>query len=77
MDYVTLDELKNSQELVGVNFADFDAMKAIPAASRAVENMTGQPTFGTQVATRYYTPRERHIVNIDSLVAVTEVRTDW
>jgi hypothetical protein len=69
-DYVTLSELKNSQELMGVSFADYDAMKAIPAASRAVENITGR-FFGTSYGTRYYTPLEANYLNITDLLAGT------
>ncbi len=76
MDYVTVDEVKNSQELMGVNFADYDVIKAIPAASRAVENYTGRPTFGTTVGTRYYTPQEARYLTIDDLVTVGSVTTD-
>ncbi len=76
MDYVTLEEIKNSQELVGVSFADYDAMKALGAASRAVENITGRPTFGTSVGTRYYTPTRERWVSIDDLLTVSSVATD-
>ncbi len=67
-DYVSLQELKNSQELMGVSFADYDAMKAIPAASRMVENLTGR-TFGTSYGTRYYSPYEPGYLCIDDLIS--------
>lgn len=76
MDYVTLSELKNSQELMGVNFADYDAMKAIPAASRAVENITDRPTFGSAVGTRYYSPYDGGYLAIDDYIGGGTVYTD-
>ncbi len=75
-DYVTLEELKNSQELTGVSFADYDIMRAIPAASRAVENITGRPTFGTSAGTRYYTPQEYGYLPIDDYVGGGTVSSD-
>ncbi len=69
-DYVTLSELKNSQELMGVSFADYDAMKAIPAASRAVENITGR-FFGTAMGTRYYSAYQPGYLDIDDLISGT------
>lgn len=74
-DYVTLSELKNSQELMGVNFADYDAMKAIPAASRAVDNITGR-MFDQSVGTRYYTPYEGGYLCIDDYLGGGTLATD-
>ena len=33
MSYITLTELKNTAELIGFNFADYDGQNAIDAAS--------------------------------------------
>jgi hypothetical protein len=74
-DYVSLTELKNSQELMGVSFADYDAMKAIPAASRAVENITGR-VFTTSVGTRYYSPSNASSLNIDDYLGGGTVASD-
>lgn len=74
-DYVTLTELKNSQELMGVSFADYDAMKAIPAASRAVENITDR-VFTQSVGTRYFTPYDGGYLEIDDYLGGGTLASD-
>lgn len=74
--YITLSELKNSQELVGFAFADYDAQMAIQSASNGVSQYCGRD-FGVAsgTTTRYYTPQEPGYVNIDDLVTTTSAAT--
>lgn len=74
-EYLTLMELKNSSELVGSAFADYDIQKAIAAASRGIDEYTGR-FFFTSVGTRYYTALDPYYVDIDDLVTGGVVSTD-
>ncbi len=78
-DYITLAELKNTAELVGFSFADYDAQMAISAASQGIDQYTGR-RFSLDADTtsvRYYTPRELRYVNVDDIVSVATVSVDY
>lgn len=74
-EYLTVMELKNSAELVGTAFADYDIQKAISAASRGIDEYTGR-FFFTSVGTRYYTAAEACHLDIDDLSTAGVVTTD-
>jgi hypothetical protein len=78
-NYITVTEFKNTAELAGVSFADYDATMAIGAASRGVDQYTGR-RFDSDVTgstiVRYYTPAEPGYLYIDDLVSVATVATD-
>lgn len=76
MSYITLQELKNNAELVGVSFADYDAEIHIAAACAGIDEYTGR-TFTSSVGTRYYTPVDRWHLDIDDAINVTSVMTDY
>lgn len=77
-DYLTLDEIKNARSMQGQGYADAEYQRAITTASRAVDLITGRRFYldadDTQV--RYYTPTVRGSLEIDDVVAMTEVATD-
>jgi len=77
MDYVTLDELKASQELHGTTYADHDLTLAISAASRAIDERCGR-RFGrdSSASARVYTPLSGNLVLIDDAISITMVETD-
>ncbi len=71
-DYLTLQEVKNAQELIGFSFADYDAQMAISAASNGIEQYCGRRfDLSSGTATRYYSPLEPGELNIDDLVCTT------
>ena len=71
-DYLTLTEVKNAQELIGVSFADYDAQMAISAASAGIEQYCGRGVdLSASTANRYYSPLEPCELNIDHLVCTT------
>ena len=77
--YITITELKNTAELAGVSFADYDATMAISAASRGIDEYTGR-RFDSDVTgatiTRYYSPQEPQYLSIDDLVTAATVASD-
>lgn len=74
-EYLTVMEAKNSAELVGTAFADYDIQRAIAAASRGIDEYTGR-FFFTSVGTRYYTAYEPGYVDIDDLTTAGVLTTD-
>lgn len=78
--YVDTDELKATLDLTGTTYADADVTRAIEAASRAVETLTGRLRFylpaDSNDETRYYTAERALMLSIDDAVAVTSVKTD-
>jgi len=78
--YISLTELKNTAELVGTNFADYDLQAAINAASDAINEFCGRrfdsdPTGAT--VSRRYTARRAQSIDIDDLISATTVAVDW
>jgi hypothetical protein len=76
-NYITLTELKNTSELIGYSFADWDATKAIAATEAGINELCGRsftPASGT--TTRYYTPTEMGVVLLDDVISVATVATD-
>lgn len=74
-EYITLSELKNTSELMGVSFADYDAMLAISAASRGIDEYTGRQFFSS-TGTRYFTPTEPGFLEIEDLISGTVMSDD-
>lgn len=74
-EYLTLTELKNSSELIGTSFADYDIQRGIAAASRGIDEYTGR-FFFQSVGTRYYTAVEPGYIDIDDLISGGVVATD-
>lgn len=76
-EYVTLEELKNSSELFGLSFVDYDATRAIAAASRGIDEYCGRRFFsdGTETV-RYYSPVEWGYVQIDDMISCSSISTD-
>lgn len=78
-EYVTLEELKASSELTGFSFADYDARKALEAASRGIDEYCGRRFWADTDTTsvRYYTPLDSGCAAIDDLVTVGTVEIDY
>ena len=77
--YVTLEQLKATSELSGMNFADGDARAACSAASRAIDNACDRRFYPDVDANqiRYYEPISSRMVALDDLVTLTTFATDW
>lgn len=76
--YVELEEFKSTNTLSGTTFTDIDARRALVAASRAVDYITGQ-RFYLDIAdeARYYTATASRTIRIDPLVSLTSLQTAW
>lgn len=78
--YVEDAALKATLDLTGTTYADDDVTRAIEAASRAVETLTGRLRFylpdDSNDETRYYTAERALVLPIDDAVTVTSVKTD-
>lgn len=77
-EYATSADLKATLELGGETFADPDIDLAIPAASRAVDQVCGRRFYKDTDATsvRYYSPTGGERLWIDDIVTVTTVQAD-
>jgi hypothetical protein len=79
-DYISLLEFKNTAELIGFPFAEYDAQQAISAASAGINEYCGRSftanTTGA-TATRYYTPLDGTHVLIDDLISCSTLATDY
>lgn len=78
-DYCTIAELKATLSLTGETYADPDLSLAITAASRTIEQMTDRRFYLDADANqiRYYTPTGAYRVDVDDLVQITALATDW
>jgi hypothetical protein len=78
-DYITLSEFKDTME-IGSTYADPDVQRAITAASRAVDSVTGRQFYpGNPGEIRYYTAiaeLDGQAVYTDDILSVTAVKTD-
>ena len=79
-DYLDREELKDSETLRGLTFADFDVDRAITAASRAIDGAVGSLRQFYLDANannvRYYTPEAFQQLEIDDLSVLTSVKID-
>lgn len=76
-NYVQLTELKNTSELIGFSFADYDAQQAINAAEQGIEEYCDRVFYPSGATVdRYYTPTELGYVLIDDLITASTVATD-
>lgn len=77
-EYVDADEFKATLELSNETFADDDIDRAISAASRAIDNITGRRFWRDPDATqvRYYTPTNAARIWIDDLETLTALAID-
>lgn len=77
--YVELEEFKSTAELTGMSFADRDAQRVLVAASRAVDSITGTRFYPDADANqvRYYTADGRGIIEIDDLLTLTSLSSDY
>jgi hypothetical protein len=77
-DYVSLQELKNTAELVGFAFADYDAQMAINAAQRGIDEYTGRVFYsssGTQQM--FYEWTGDRCIETDDIVSLGTVEVDF
>lgn len=78
--YVLEADLKATLDLTGTTYADDDVTRAIEAASRAVETLTGRLRFYlpdlSNDETRYYTPTRPLVLEIDDAASITSVASD-
>jgi len=76
-NYVQLTELKNTSELIGFSFADYDAQQAINAAEAGIEEYCDRTFYSSGTAvSRYYSATELGYVLIDDLISAATVATD-
>ena len=78
-EYVTSAELKATLSLTGQTFADADITSALTAASRAVDEIAHRRFWPDADANqvRYYTPNGCDTVEIDDLVTLTSLLSDY
>jgi len=76
--YVELEELKSTLELTQTTFGNLDIERALPAASRALDEACGRRFYLDADATsvRYYSPGLANRLWIDDLVDLTAVAVD-
>jgi hypothetical protein len=76
--YVTLAEAKETRELRGTNYADYDLEAALDAASRAIDRICGRRFWldADSAQVRYYTPRSPSQLYIDDLAVLTTLQVD-
>ena len=76
--YVELEDLKASLEMSGQTFADLDYKRALPAASRGLDEACGRRFYLDTDATsvRYYSPALNGVLWVDDLVDVTSIAVD-
>jgi hypothetical protein len=76
-DYITIEDLKGSLELTGTTNYDRDAERAIPAASRAIEEICKR-RFGRDASSvdRYYDAQSFSVCFIDDVAEDAEVAVD-
>lgn len=80
--YLTAEELKASLAITGTEVADEDIRRALPAASRAIDGLTGRFFYLTgddsngevRKYTRLRNPRR---LDVDDIVALANVDVDW
>jgi hypothetical protein len=77
MNYVTVEDFKQSTELTGTNFADRDIERAIAAASRSIDDICHRSfdQDATLVA-RYYTARIGTLCEIGDVMAPADDLTE-
>jgi hypothetical protein len=76
--YVEVEELKSTLVLEGQHYADEDIQNALTAASRAIDEATGQRFYPDADAAqiRYYTANGSEVLGIDPLITLTSIATD-
>jgi hypothetical protein len=79
LTYVELEEIKSSIELSGQSFADGDLQDALLAASRDVDGICHRRFYPDADAAqvRYYSPRHSGWQEIDDLITLTSVASDY
>lgn len=83
--YISDDELKKTLTLANTTFIDEDITRATKAASRAIDEMAGRTFYPSpaldpadddyEPEVRYFTADNRHRIEVDDLLAVTELAT--
>jgi hypothetical protein len=78
IDYVDLDDLKNTISADGTTFLDADGERAITSASRAIDTATNRFFYADAEADqeRFYTPDRALTLEIDDLIELTAVELD-
>lgn len=77
--YVGLEELKEQLSLQNKTYADLTILKALRASSRGIDIVTKSRFYVPDLSnpeTRYYTPRQRLVLDTDFMVAVEAVSVD-
>jgi hypothetical protein len=75
--YVDSDDFKKSLSLDGTTFADDDIDRAIAAASRSIDGITGRSfSIGEDDEARLYRAIDPQLLRIDDLSQLTSVRVD-
>ncbi|MBT7070743.1 MAG: hypothetical protein HN975_07635 [Anaerolineae bacterium] len=72
--YITLAEFKNELNITS-NTNDSWHEDIIEAASRLIDNHTGRRFYAT-TETRYYSPDQSYLLQVDDLLTVTTLKTD-
>ncbi len=73
-EYVSVEELRKELNLAGTTYADQSMKRAVQAASKALDNITGRRfTLGTPGEVRVYRPMAADWLYIDDVTAVTSV----
>jgi hypothetical protein len=77
-NYITLDEFKNTAELIGTSFADYDIPMAIGAASKGIDEYCGRvfdQSSGTQQM--FYEWNGGRCIPTDDIVSLGTVEVDY
>lgn len=76
--YLTLEEFKRTRNLNGLSFADPDAVVALEAASRGLEETYGALwTLSAPAQTRYYTAYSSREALLGDVISITSLAIDY
>jgi hypothetical protein len=78
-NYITRAQFQASKTLTDTTFANEDIDRVIAAASRDIEDATGRKFYiadPTNDETRYFSPIEPNVLDIDDLATCTSVKLD-
>src|SRR5262245_2981420 len=75
--YVQVEEMKSTIELSGTSFSDEDVKMALRAACRGIDEACDRRFYlDTADQTRYYSPRDAWVLEVDDISTITSLKTD-
>src|SRR5262245_18776713 len=75
--YVQVEEMKSTIELSGTSFSDEDVKMALRAACRGIDEACDRRFYlDTADQTRYYSPTDPFVLEVDDISTITTLKTD-